>query len=265
MLSEGVGREDRPGRRGRGAARSGPIASRSPTTSVDQARGIEVPRHDARHVVGRHALDPRHELLEVVVGQVVQRELRDGARRSARRSRSCARSRASARRRRASSSAGVTGRGPRMPAISPSDSSIAVAVPLVCTLTCSDERARPPAEVERRARAVGEPLVLAQVQVDAADELAAEHHVGRRRARDSRACRARPATWPMRSSDCGAPGRGTTLRRAALRQRSAVGRLARRRSPVQPPNASAASRTIAAWSQSPTAISVATPGRIARA
>ena len=39
------------------------------------------------------------------------------------------------------------------------------------------ERARAAPEIERRARAVGVALVLAQVHVDAADELAAEHHV----------------------------------------------------------------------------------------
>ena len=198
-----------------------------------------MPRHDARHVLGGHALDPRDELLEVVVGQVVERELQRGARRSARRSRSCARSRASARRCRARSSAAVTGREPRMPAISPSDSSIACAVPLVCTLTCSANGPGRAAELERGARAVGEPLVLAQVQVDPADELAAEHHVRRRRARGSRACRAPTATWPMRSSDCGARGRGTMLSRADCGSAASPAGSASP-PPVQSANASAA-------------------------
>ena len=85
------------------------------------------------------------------------------------------------------------------------------AVPLVWTLDLQHERARQPAELERRARAVGEALVLAQVQVDAADELAAENRVGDdQRVVVGRVAR-RPTTWPMRSSDCGARGRGTTL------------------------------------------------------
>ena len=40
-----------------------------------QARGIEMAGHHARHLVARHRLDRRHELREVVVGQVVEREL----------------------------------------------------------------------------------------------------------------------------------------------------------------------------------------------
>ena len=58
------------------------------------------------------------------------------------------------------------------------------------------------------------PFVRAQVEVDPADELAAEHHVGGdERVIVGRVARARP-TWPIRSSDCGAPGRGTMFSRA---------------------------------------------------
>src|SRR5471032_779324 len=45
----------------------------------DQTGGIEMPFHDTRHILGRHALDPRDELLEVIVGQVVQGQLEGAA------------------------------------------------------------------------------------------------------------------------------------------------------------------------------------------
>ena len=37
-------------------------------------------RRDTRHIVDGHLLDPGHELREIIVGQVVERDLRDGAR-----------------------------------------------------------------------------------------------------------------------------------------------------------------------------------------
>ena len=86
------------------------------------------------------------------------------------------------------------------------------------------ERARAPAELERGARAVGEPLVLAQVQVDPADELPAENRVGD----DERVVVGRVA----RDGDLADAQLG--LRRARprhdveprrMRQRSGVGRL----------------------------------------
>ncbi len=102
---------------------------RSPTISVvSQARGSSVARHGARHVLGGHALDRRHELGEIVVGQIVQRQLHRAARDLLARSRSCARSRASARATPSASSSRVIGRAPRIAAISPIDSSIARAV-----------------------------------------------------------------------------------------------------------------------------------------
>src|SRR6187431_3224519 len=44
-----------------------------------QTRRIEVACHHPRHLVAGDALDPRDELLEIVVRQVVERELQGGA------------------------------------------------------------------------------------------------------------------------------------------------------------------------------------------
>ena len=44
-----------------------------------ETRGVEVARHRGRHLVGRQPFDPRNELGEIGVGQIVQRQLRRGA------------------------------------------------------------------------------------------------------------------------------------------------------------------------------------------
>ena len=78
MLSEGVGREDDR------IAETEPAKVAADHVEIadderDQASGIKMPRHDMRHILGRDALDRRDELLEVVVGQVVQGQLKRGA------------------------------------------------------------------------------------------------------------------------------------------------------------------------------------------
>ena len=60
-------------------ARSLPITSRSPTIERDQPLGIEVFGGRARDVAGGDPLDARDELHEVVVRQIVERDLRHGA------------------------------------------------------------------------------------------------------------------------------------------------------------------------------------------
>ena len=152
--------------------------SRSPTMTVSRRAGsmcCAPPRGD--RPAQSSASTCGTNVAEVVVGQIVERELRRGAgdllggfevaRVAARQRRAPERqlvggdrTRAADRRRsRRSTSriASAVARAARSPA-------------------ARTDRAA--AEIERRARAVGEALVLAQVQVDAADELAAEHHVG---------------------------------------------------------------------------------------
>ena len=113
--------------------------------------------------------------------------------------------------------------------------------------------------------AVGVALVLAQVHVQPADELAAEHHVQRRAARGSRACARGTATCPMRSSDCGGAGRGDDVRgapRGAARRRRIGGASAAPASAAsQPANARSAAATTARRAiASPTATSVMRDG-----
>ena len=135
-------------------------------------------RRHPRDIVGRYAFDTWHELSEVVVRQVVERDLRRRARDLLGGFEIPARSRASARPRRAPAPLTSPAADRGSPAISSNDSWMASAVAAVCTLTCSANGPGHAAKIERRAGAVGEALLLAQIEIDAADELAAEHHVG---------------------------------------------------------------------------------------
>ena len=73
----------------------------------------------------------------------------------------------------------MTGRSPRMARSSPIASRMASVVASDCTPGLQHERSGTAPDVEARARAVGVALLLAQVHVDPADELAAEDHVER--------------------------------------------------------------------------------------
>ena len=230
-------------------SRGGSDPRRSRQVADDQRGepgGIGMACHHARHIVagdalaGRTALSNRPQIVSasciaarpicspVSKARVAARERGDAAR-----------------------TVGVTGRGPRMPAISPMDSPIARAVPLVWTLTCRTNG--PGSRRNSNAmRAVGQPLVLAQVAL-MRDELAAgwcSHDervvVGVSRQRSPGRC----------SSDCGARGRGARVERRRARQRLLGARLCSP-APAQSANASPpASRSRRA--ASPTAIRVAT-------
>ena len=103
----------------------------------NQPAGVEMFGGGPRDVAGRHPLYLGDEIHEVVVGQIVQGDLGGGAgdlfgRLEA--ARVAARKGGDAQ----SQLLATTGRGPRMAAISSSDSSIARAVAAVCTLACSE-------------------------------------------------------------------------------------------------------------------------------
>ena len=186
------------------------MTSKSPTMSVVRRAGSRwrAITRDTSSLVTRSILG--HELLEVVVGQIVERELQGGApdllagleaaRVAARQRRDAERELVGGDRTRAADAGDLADRfadGRRGPRRLDAD--------------LQHERPGQPAELERGARPVGEALVLAQVQVDAADELSAEDRVGERRARGSPACRGRP-----RPGRCAAP----TAARAAAARRS---------------------------------------------
>ena len=233
------------------------MVARSPTIATVIGRDRDGPAA-ARHLRLVDRVHRRHELARSIVGQIVERELRQAARHLLG-GLEVARVAARQRRRASSSSSAVAGRSPRIARDLRSDFAHASAVTSVCTLACSTNGPRA-AEVERRARAVGVALVLAQVQVDAADELPAEHRVQHEQRVVVGRAAAAAATWPMRSSDCAAPARctiasgsgrpgggsGAPRRRTRRSPASAAGPAAERR--ARPTSASSS------CAQSPTAI-----------
>src|SRR3954447_4760882 len=176
MLSECFWREDD------GIAEAERLQIRSDGVEIahrksDQTFGVEVARHDAGDVFGGDALDAWNELFEVIVGQVVEGELErpapdlfaglEAAGVPARERRDAELELGRRDRARTANAGNFSQR---------LLDRIGGAAGLHADL--EKERSRAAAEFERRARAVREPLVLAQIQIDAADELSAEDRVG---------------------------------------------------------------------------------------
>src|SRR5260370_28563724 len=79
MLSEGIRREDDRIAESE-AAKILPDRVHVAHHQRGEARGIEMPLHDARDLVARDAFDARYELCEIIVWKIVERELHDRAR-----------------------------------------------------------------------------------------------------------------------------------------------------------------------------------------
>ena len=163
-------------------------------------------RRDASDVLLGQREHLGNERREVVLGQVVQRELHGGPPDLLARSRSCGDSRGSAPRGRFRAPRGSRAARRESPAARRCASRTASAVASDCTLACRTNGPGAAPELEAGARAVGVALLLAQVHVDAADELPAEDHVqheqrvvvrrrcaARRRARSAAPTAPRPA------------------------------------------------------------------------